>query len=448
MKHDVLTTMAPGFTYDQALAEANRCLLCHEPPCSKGCPAQTDPGTFIRQFRLRNVTGAIRTIKENNILGGACGVLCPTARLCEKECSACGIDKPVRIGKIQRFLVEHAKEIGFQPFANPRYDKPAARKEKVAVVGGGPAGLSCAAELARHGFPVTVFEKRPEVGGVLRYGVPSFRFSTEFLKREIADLQALGVEIKCDEPVEKEGAVEKLLSKGFKAVFVGVGLWAPTTLHDQPQSGDDLFSSIEFLETFRKDHGKTLGKHCKGKTVAVIGGGSVAIDCARTALKLGATDVYLVYRRSYAQMPAEADERSEALEEGIHFVLLNQPVEYVRKNDGRLAALEMVRTRLGDEDASGRRKPVEIPDSRWRLEVDTVIEAIGNQAVSDSPTWYPTAKVNKHKLLKVDDQTGRTSVAHLYAGGDIARGPATVVEAIADGKRAAHDIMASFAKEN
>lgn len=439
--------MEPGFTFDQAMAEAGRCLLCHEPPCSKGCPAETDPGAFIRKFRMRNLAGAIRTIKENNILGGACGVLCPTARLCEKECSACGIDRPVSIGKIQRFLVEHAREIGFRPFDNPRFEKPLRRRENVAVIGAGPSGLSCAAELAKNGFAVTVFEERAEPGGVLRYGVPSFRFDKEFLDREMEDLKSLGVEFRCSTPLQGHAEIEALLKKEFQAVFIGTGLWDPMRLSDDSGQGEGVYSSIRFLEAFRTGKAGDVADSCKGKTVAVIGGGSVAIDCARVARKLGARDVYLVYRRSFEQMPAEEDERREALGEGIHFLLLNQPAGYVRDAGKRLSGLRLVRTQLGGEDASGRRKPVEIPGSEWVLAAQTAVEAIGNQAPAGSPELYPGVKVTGARLIVADAGTGRTSLADVFAGGDIVRGPATVVEAVADGKAAARAIMAHFGRQ-
>lgn len=439
-----LSAMEPGFTFDQAVAEAGRCLLCHEPPCSKGCPAGTDPGTFIRKFRLRNVTGAIRTIKENNILGGVCGVLCPAARMCEKACSACGIDRPVRIGKIQRFLVEHAREIGFNPFDNPRYMKPLPRREKVAVIGAGPSGLSCAAELAKNGVGVTVFEERDEPGGVLRYGVPSFRFDERFLGHEIDDLKSLGVEFRCSTPLRGRGEVEALLKKEYQAVFIGTGLWEPMRLFDDSGRGEGVFSSIRFLEAFRSGNTGEPANACSGKAVAIVGGGSVAIDCARVARKLGARDVYLVYRRSYEQMPAEEDERREALAEGIHFLLLNQPVGIVRDAGKRLSGLRLVRTQLGGEGASGRRKPVEIPGTEWILDVQTVVEAIGNQAPAGSPDLYPGVTVTGTRLIVADAGTGRTSLPGVFAGGDIVRGPATVVEAVADGKAAARAVIAHF----
>lgn len=438
---DELKTMEKGFDYDQALTEAGRCLLCHEPPCSKGCPAKTDPGEFIKKFRLRNTTGAIRTIKENNILGGACGVLCPTSRLCEMECSACGIDRPIQIGKIQRFLVEHSWKIGFKTFDNPRYEKPKPQKAKVAVIGGGPSGLACAAELAKNGFPVTVFEERAEPGGVLRYGVPSYRFSSEFLDQDLNDLKSLGVKVKCSHGITGENASEKLLADGYKAVYVGIGLWAPMTLNVTKKEFTGWFSSIRYLEMFRQEKFRELEKAGRGKVVVVIGGGSVAIDCARTAMKLGASDVYLVYRRSYSQMPAEKEERVEALDEGIHFLLLNQPVGYSVDARGKLKGVRLVKTRLAKLDASGRRKPFDIPGSEWLLEADTVIEAIGNQAPKESPALYPAVKTNADRLIAADKKTGRTSKPGIFAGGDIVNGPGTVVQAIADGKAAAESIM-------
>ena len=205
---DNFRKMQEGFDMGQAIAEADRCLLCHDAPCSKGCPAETDPASFIRKLRFRNVSGAVRTIKTNNILGGACGVLCPTAELCEKECSATGIGQPIAIGRIQRFLVEHAHAAGFEVV-----EKKGQRSEKVAVVGSGPAGLSCAAELAKEGYPVTVFEARGEPGGVLRYGVVSYRFDTDFLAAEMADIQKLGVEFKCGSPIDGQNGAEALLKK-------------------------------------------------------------------------------------------------------------------------------------------------------------------------------------------------------------------------------------------
>src|SRR5210317_1532312 len=352
--------MSKGLDLAQAIFEADRCLLCHDAPCSEACPADTKPAEFIRKLRFKNITGAIRTIKENNILGGACGVLCPTSRLCEQKCSAMfksqnrpeGADRPIQIGKIQRFLVEHSWERGLKIFA-----KPEPRSEKIAVVGSGPGGLSCAAELAKDGYPVTVFEAKPEPGGVLRYGVVSYRFDLNFLEHEMEDIKSLGIKFKCNSPIQGKNGAEKLLKEGYDAVFLAPGLWAASSIKPAGQDYDGLFSSVDYLAALRDGRFEEMERKLQGKTVAVIGGGSVAMDCIESAVRLGARDVYLIYRRSYSQMPAEADERIEALEAGVHFLLLNQPLDYVADDQNRLCGLKLVRTRLGEPDASGRRAP-------------------------------------------------------------------------------------------
>ncbi len=432
--------MERGFDFTQALAEADRCLLCHDAPCSKECPAQTDPAAFIRKLRLRNLKGAARTIKTNNVLGGACSVLCPTSRLCQKGCSASGIGRPIDIGRIQRFLVENARERGWKLL-----EKGPARREKVAVVGSGPAGLSCAAELAKDGFQVTVFESRREPGGIIRYGVPAYRFDRRAVEGELADVRDLGVTFKCGVPVEGKGAVEKLLSQGYSAVFLAPGLWAAARLKAGGKAPKGVFGSVDFLAAAREERVTELEAAVRGKAVAVIGGGSVAIDCAVSSLKLGARDVYLVYRRAYAQMPAEEDERSAAQNAGVQFLLLNQPVDYVERG-GALRGLRLVRTRLGEPDASGRRKPVEIAGSEWVLDVEAVVEAIGNRAPPGLGEAYPGVRTDAAGLIAADADSGRTSAAGVFAGGDIVRGPALVVQAVQDGKRAARAIRESLSR--
>jgi NADPH-dependent glutamate synthase beta subunit-like oxidoreductase len=427
--------MKSGFDLGQAIAEADRCLLCHDAPCSKGCPADTDPAAFIRKLRFRNLTGAIRTIKSNNILGGACGVLCPTAQLCEKECSATGIGQPIAIGKIQRFLVEHGRQTGFKAL-----DKADPKPQKVAVVGSGPAGLSCAAELAKDGYPVTVFEARKEPGGVLRYGVVSYRFDMDFLAGEMADIEDLGVQFKCAAPIDGQNGAQDLLKDGFDAVFLAPGLWDSVHLKDVPEGISGLYGSVKYLEALRDGRLETMAAEIENKTVAVVGGGSVAMDCVESAVRLGAKDVYLVYRRSYSQMPAEEDERIEALQSGVHFLLLNQPVDFVVDGKNRLKGLKMVRTVLGDADDSGRRSPVNIEGSEWVLDADVVIEAIGNKADDASPQWYPGVDLDRKNLIKADPETGQTSLPGIFAGGDIVRGPALVVTAVQDGKKSARAI--------
>jgi NADPH-dependent glutamate synthase beta subunit-like oxidoreductase len=446
---DMFKRMRKGLDLAQAIAEADRCLLCHDAPCSEGCPADTKPAEFIRKLRFKNITGAIRTIKQNNILGGACGVLCPTSRLCEEKCSAMfksqnrpeGADRPIQIGAIQRFLIEHSWERGFKVF-----EKPEPRSEKIAVVGSGPGGLSCAAELAKNGYQVTIFEARPEPGGVLRYGVVSYRFDMDFLEHEMEDVKALGIKFQCNSPIEGKNAAEKLLQDGYDAVFLAPGLWAAESIKPARKKIDGLYSSVDYLSALRDGRFREVEKKIKGKTVAVIGGGSVAMDCVESAVRLAARDVYLIYRRSYSQMPAEPDERIEALEAGIHFLLLNQPVNYVTDKKNRLTGIRLVRTRLGRPDKSGRRRPEAVEGSRWVLNADVVIEAIGNKAPEESRQWYPHVKVDRKMLIRVDAETGQTSVPGIFAGGDIVRGPALVVQAVQDGKVAARAIKAYLAK--
>lgn len=428
--------MDRGFSLDQAIVEAERCLLCHDAPCSKACPADTDPGTFIRKLRLKNVTGAIRTIKQNNILGGACGVLCPVGNLCEKECCATEINRPIEIGKIQRSLVEHSWERNLKTLV-----ALAPNGNNVAVVGSGPAGLSCAAELAKNGCRVTIFEARPEAGGVIRYGVPSYRYNVDFLKRELQEIEDLGVEIRCNAPIRGEGEAEKLLVNGYDAVFLGTGLWDAARLNAEVKSVDGLFTSVEFLASLRGESLQSLRNKIEESTVVVVGGGSVAIDCAESAVKLGAKDVYLVYRRSFAQMPAEEVERVEALETGVHFLLLNQPVDFVVNHHKKIEGIRLIRTRLAKAEGSGRRVPEEVAGSEWVLSADIVVEAIGNQAESGSPAWYPNVDVDRKRLIRVEAATLKTSVAGIFAGGDIVRGPALVVSAVKDGKVAAKSII-------
>jgi NADPH-dependent glutamate synthase beta subunit-like oxidoreductase len=352
-----------------------------------------------------------------------------------------GADRPIPIGKIQRFLIEHAWDRGFKVF-----EKAPPRSQKVAVVGSGPGGLSCAAELAKDGYQVMVFEAKPEPGGVLRYGVVSYRFDQDFLEHEMEDVRSLGIKFRCNSPIQGKDSAEKLLKEGFDAVFLAPGLWEAASIRPAGKDIDGLFSSVDYLAALRDGRFEEMERKIQGKTVAVIGGGSVAMDCIESAVRLGARDVYLIYRRSYSQMPAEADERIEAMETGVHFLLLNQPLDYVTDDQNRLAGLNLVRTRLGEPDASGRRAPEMIEGSEWVMNADVVIEAIGNIAAEDSPEWYPHVDIDEKKLIKVDPQTGQTSVDGIFAGGDIVRGPALVVQAVQDGKVAARAIKKYLAK--
>ncbi len=437
MREEVFAAKDTHFDLPQAFAEANRCLLCYDPPCSRACPADTKPGEFIRKLRLKNITGAVRTIKENNILGGACGALCPTEDLCEKECAATGIGLPIAIGKIQETLVKHGQKTGFKPLEASRNREPS----RVAILGSGPAGLACAAELAKAGFQVSLFEERPEPGGALRYGIMPYRMDPELLQGEIDELLSLGVDLQCNRRIQGDRGAEKLLEEGFEALFLAPGLWHSRQLTSRGPGLRGWYSSIAYLQAIREEKFGELEKEFLNKRVAVIGGGDVALECVQSALKLGASDVFLVYRRSYTQMPGEEQQRLSALQSGVHFLLLNQPVDFITEND-RITGLKCVRTELGPKDDSGRRKPQSITGSEWVLQTDIVIEAIGNQAESGSNTWYPSVRTDQQNLIRLEEDSPRTSRKGIFAGGDIARGPALVVTAVEDGKKAARSIMA------
>jgi len=426
--------MEPCFTPDQAFAEAGRCLLCFDAPCSKGCPADTDPGTFIRKLRLRNIKGAIATVKNNNILGGICGALCPVSGLCEKECAATPIDRPIQIGKVQRFLIEYGRKLKFDPLK-----KKESNNIKIAIIGCGPSGLSCAAELAKEGFSVDIFEKKPKPGGILRYLVPEHRLSEVFLDEELKDIYSLGVNIKCNSPVESEGDLEQLLKEGYKAIYIATGTWGMKSL-GLNSDYDGFYDAQDFLERCKSSNKTDIVKILADKSVCVIGGGDTAIDAAETALKLGARDVSIIYRRSFAQMPGDENGKIEALKSGIHFLILTQPVKYLSEG-GRITCIEVVRNKLGSPDFSGRLQPVSIEGSVHVIDTDIIIEALGFEPDADSKMLYVKLKSSEKGLIIINEKTGITSKKNVYAGGDITRGPSLIPEAVADGKRAAKAIL-------
>jgi len=406
--------MEQGFTMTQAVAEAARCLLCHDAPCSTNCPAGTEPDRFIRKLRLGNLKGAAALVKENNVLGGVSSVVCPTCSLCEAGCTAEGLDRPIRIGELQRFLVEWAWETGFQPL---RAGAPTG--ERVAVVGAGPSGLACAAALARDGHAVTIFEAKSEPGGMLRYGIPEHRLGLDFVRREIRDVTDLGVEIRCGEAVNDRDGMGGLFTEGYSAVYVATGAWQGVALDAANRPAEGLMDALVFLGMSREER-EAAQVMVRDRQVAVVGGGDTAMDAAVTAVRLGAADVYVLYRRSFSQMPGEARERDQALDAGVHFMLLTQPLDYLSDKD-RLTGVVAARTRLGEPDESGRRRPLIVPDSEHELAFDVVIEAIGQEA-GPAP-----------------------SGDRIYAGGDAVRGPSLVARAIGDGKTAAAAISAQLA---
>jgi dihydropyrimidine dehydrogenase (NAD+) subunit PreT len=393
-----------GFTHRTAMEEASRCLLCHDAPCSAGCPAGTDPGKFIRSIRFRNPKGAAETIRENNIFGGSCARVCPYGRLCEEACSRCGIDRPIQIGKLQRYAIEQEKTFGLKTLKAPAEKSGA----KVACIGAGPASLACAAELAKAGISVTVCEREAKAGGVLTYGISPLRLPQEVVDHDVSMLDGLGIEIKTGEAFD--GNYEALLGKGYDAVFAGIGLWQPK-MPDLP--GTDLpgvYSAVDFLKYARTKGGADM---CEGKNVVVIGGGDVAMDCALTAKLSGAKTTAIWYRRSIAEAPASMPEILYNVELGIAINTNFAPAEVVAGADGK-AAYMVFNSREGE---GGAKAPA-----------DVIIFAVGQ-----APECEDTAKGNLPEGV--------------FAGGDITNGGKTVVQAVADGKEAAAKILSYLEKK-
>lgn len=420
--------MEKCLSVDQAFAEASRCLLCHDAPCAEECPAGTQPDRFIRKLRMRNIKGAAAVVKQNNILGGICAVVCPTRSLCQKGCVAEHMSDPVDIGGIQRFLVEYGWQIGFKPLTR----KPS-KDRKVAVIGAGPSGLTCAAELAREGYRAVIFEKLEKPGGMLQFAIPDHRLSREFVEREIADVLDLGVEIHTRKEMESQSDLDRLLADGFLSVYLATGSWQCARLDIAGRDSHDVLDAMTFLRLARQDS-QGFRERVTGRTVAVIGGGDTAMDAAVSASRHGAVDVSILYRRSFNEMPGDFKEKQDALKEGVHFIVLTQPTEYVIE-EGRVVGIRAVRNRLGDLDSTGRRAPVPLRESQHVLVADLVVEAIG---------LSPCDSIRKMSSLGFDDQN-RIMVegqvhAHgnrIFAGGDAVRGPAIVAHAVADGKAAA-----------
>jgi NADPH-dependent glutamate synthase beta subunit-like oxidoreductase len=378
-------------------------------------------------------------VKRNNVLGAVCGLLCPTCTLCQEGCVAAGLGEPIDIGKLQYFAVEHAWNIGFAPLR-----RGAPNGKRVAVIGAGPSGLSCAAELAQRGFAVVVFERLDRPGGILAHVLPEHRCPADVLEREIAEIVALGVEIRCGESIASDADLERLLAEGFSAVFVGTGAWTSERLGVPGSDSEAVMDGMTFLRRMRRDRDASSPR-VAGRRVAIIGGGDTAMDAAVTAATAGARDVYLFYRRSFAQMPADEEERMRAIHAGVHFVILTQPLAYLTESEG-LRAIRVVRTELGEPDASGRRRPEPIAGSEHELAVDLVVEAIG-QVPDPKVRQLGASLFGPGDLIQITKETGATPVRRVYAGGDAVRGPALITHAVGDGKRAAAAIAQALQNE-
>lgn len=438
--------VATGYTEEMAVSEAERCLNCKNQPCVNGCPVNINIPDFITMIKNKDFEGAYDIISKTSSLPAVCGRVCPQETQCESKCTLGIKFEPVGIGRLERFVADWHNEN-----ATKKAEKPASNGKKVAIVGSGPSGLTCAGDLAKKGYEVTVYEAFHTAGGVLVYGIPEFRLPKSIVAKEVETLKDLGVKVETNVVIGKTLTVDELFDMGFEAVFIGSGAGLPNFMNIPGESLKGVYSANEFLtrsnlmKAYREDSTTPV---MKGGNVAVVGGGNVAMDAARTALRLGAENVYIVYRRSMDELPARKEEVEHAEEEGIKFELLRNPVEILGYNNpddprdpknGFVTGMKLIKMELGEPDEKGRRRPVEVKDSEYELEVDTVIMSIGT---SPNPLIKDTTEgleVNSRGGIVVTED-GLTSKEGVYAGGDAVTGAATVISAMGAGKTAAKAI--------
>ena len=428
-----------GYNMEEAMEEASRCINCKNAKCIQGCPVSINIPAFVKAVKEGKITEAADIIAESSALPAICGRVCPQETQCEGKCIRGIKGDPISIGKLERFVADYSREHGYVP------KKPETTNgKKVAIIGSGPAGLTCAGDLAKLGYEVTIFEALHEPGGVLTYGIPEFRLpKDEVVQKEIDNVRKLGVKIECNVVIGKSVTIDQLMEEeGFEAVFIGSGAGLPKFMGSPGENAVGVFSANEFLtrnnlmKAFRDDYDTPI---FRGTKVAVVGGGNVAMDAARTALRLGST-TYIVYRRSEAELPARVEEVHHAKEEGIIFHLLTNPTEILEDEKGWVKGMKCVRMELGEPDASGRRRPVVIPNSEFTLDVDTVIMALGT---SPNPLISSTTEgleINKWKCIVAEETNGQTSKNGVFAGGDAVTGAATVILAMEAGKAGAKGI--------
>lgn len=427
--------VALGYTPEQAMDEAARCLNCKNKPCVGGCPVSIDIPDFIAQVKEGNFEEAYQIINKSSSLPAVCGRVCPQETQCEQKCVRGIKGEPVAIGRLERFVADwHNKNVNTPAVA------PAANGHKVAIIGSGPSGLTCAGDLAKKGYDVTVFEALHLAGGVLVYGIPEFRLPKDIVQKEIDTLKELGVKVETNMVIGKIFSIDELFDAGFESVFIGSGAGLPRFMNIPGENLKGVYSANEFLTRVNLMKAYREGTHTPiehAKKVAVVGGGNVAMDAARCAKRLGAEEVYIVYRRSDKELPARAEEVEHAKEEGIIFKLLTNPIEILGNDDGFVSGIECVEMELGEPDASGRRRPVVKEGSEFVLDVDCVIMAIGT---SPNPLIKSTTKgleTQKWGGIIADEVTGQTSREGVFAGGDAVTGAATVILAMGAGKAAA-----------
>lgn len=437
--------VALGYTYEQAVNEAKRCLNCKNKPCKSACPVSIDIPAFIERVANEDIEGAYEIISQSSSLPAVCGRVCPQENQCEGKCVRGIKGEPVGIGRLERFVADYHRK-------NKNNDKALSIKNghRVAIIGSGPSGLSAAGDLARMGYLVTIFEALHLAGGVLIYGIPEFRLPKNIVKSEIDNLIALGVDIKTNVVIGKTITIDELFEDGYEAIYIGTGAGLPRFMGIHGESFNGVYSANEFLTRINlmgayKANSKTPVKY--GKNVAIVGGGNVAIDAARCAKRLGAENVYIVYRRSEKELPARLEEVEHAKEEEIIFKTLTNPVEIMGDENGDVVGMKCVRMELGDPDESGRRSPIKKENSEFIIDVDTVIMAIGT---SPNPLIGSTTDglvVNKRGCVVTDSEDGATSRKGVFAGGDAVTGAATVILAMGAGKKAAKAID-EYLKEN
>jgi glutamate synthase (NADPH/NADH) small chain len=428
-----------GYNAEEAQEEATRCLNCKNAKCIQGCPVSINIPEFIHNVKEGNFEEAYKVIGKSSALPAVCGRVCPQETQCEGQCIRGIKGEAISIGKLERFVADWARENNVSP------EMPTEKKgKKVAVIGSGPSGLTCAGDLAKMGYDVTIFEALHEAGGVLVYGIPEFRLPKKtVVASEIENVKKLGVKIETNVVIGKSMTIDQLINEeGFDAVFIGSGAGLPRFMGIPGENANEVFSANEYLtrsnlmKAFREDYDTPIARF---KKVAVVGGGNVAMDAARTALRLGA-EVHIVYRRSEEELPARAEEVHHAKEEGIIFDLLTNPTEVLTDDKGNVTGIKCVKMELGEPDASGRRKPVEVPDSEFVMDLDAVIMSLGT---SPNPLISSTTKgleINKRKCIVAEEANGQTSKEGVYAGGDAVTGAATVILAMGAGKAAAKGI--------
>jgi glutamate synthase (NADPH/NADH) small chain len=438
--------VALGYREQQAVEEASRCIQCKKPNCIKGCPVGVNIPEFIQAVREGDMPEAVRIIKGTNSLPAICGRVCPQETQCEMTCALNKKGAPIAIGRLERYVADWER-------AHPEIDERQKKRvtfngKKVAIVGSGPAGLTCAADLAKLGYEVTIFEALHVAGGVLMYGIPEFRLPKDVVQAEVDYVKSLGAEIKLDYVIGKIATVDELLQSNYDAVFLAPGAGAPMFLNIPGENLSGIYSANEFLtrtnlmKAYRFPEYDTPIK--VGRNVAVIGGGNVAMDASRCALRLGAEEVHLIYRRSEVEMPARAEERENAKEEGVIFKLLTNPSRFIDDESGKVKAVECYEMELGEPDESGRRRPIRKPGTEFTMPVDTVIVALGTRPNPIIPSTTEGLEVTKWGTVKADEDNGRTSKGRVWCGGDMATGAATVISAMGAGKRAAADINTYF----